>query len=299
VGDFARIAIKIAQVSARQHGNITRLQLLQLGISNAWIARQVKLGRLHRVYRGVYAVGRPATHPLERAAAAVLACGPRAALSHGSAMTLWGFWKRWDQPCEVTTALDRRPAGIRVYRCSTLLRRDVRSRDRICVTSAARTALDMAPRLRPRSLARLINDARRARILTLEALVDVTARCPTHPGALLLRPHLDDPHNPTRSGGEDDFLTFCRRHGLPTPLINTTVHGVEVDAYFPEEKLVVELDGWPYHSSRQSFEDDRERDATLLAYGIVTIRITYDRLEQDPAREAARLHRILEARRAA
>ncbi len=264
-----------------------------------WISRQPGLGHLFRVHRGVYAVGRPPAAPLEKATAAVLACGPRAALSHGSAMTLWGFWRRWDEPFEVTLAGDRRPKGIHVHRCATLLRRDVVLRDGIRVTSAARMLLDMATLIPPKSLTRFVNNGRLAELLTLEALADVAARNPSHPGAALLRAHAANTQNPTRSGGEDDFQTFCKRHGLPTPLTNTKVHGFEVDAYFPQEELIVELDGWPYHRSRQSFEDDRDRDATMLVHRIPTVRITYDRLKKDPAREAARLHSILESRRSA
>jgi hypothetical protein len=296
VGDIARIAIKIAQIAQRQHGNITRPQLLRLGVSSAWITRQIRTGRLHRVFRGVYAVGHPPIHPLERAAAAVLACGPRAALSHGSAMTLWGFWKHWDEPFEVTVAVDRRPAGIRIHRSSTLLRRDVTTQRGIRVTSPARTLLDCAPRMRPKSLTRAINDARRGKLLTLVGLAELVRRNPAHPGAPLLNPHLDNPQNPTRSDGEDEFPSFCQRYGLPTPLINVEVHGFEVDAYFPDERLVVELDGWPFHRDRDKFESDRDQDATMLAHAIATIRITYDRLD-DPDREAARLHTILATRR--
>ena len=207
----------------------------------------MKAGLLFRVFRGVYAVGRPPTTGPEKAMAAVLACGLRAALSHGSAMTLWGFWKRWDEPFEVTVAGDRRAKGIRIHRSSTLLRRDVVLRDGILVTSAARTLLDKAPKLPRKSLARFINDGRRSKVLTLEALADVVDRNPTHPGASLLKWHAATKHNPTRSDGEDDFLVFCERYGLPTPLINEPLYGFEVDAYFPEEKLIVELDGWPFH----------------------------------------------------
>lgn len=71
-----------------------------------------------------------------------------------------------------------------------------------------------------------------------------------------------------------------------------------MDAYFPGEELIVELDGWPYHKDRATFESDRDRDATMLMHGIPTVRITYDRLEADPDREAARLHSILEQQRA-
>lgn len=212
-------------------------------------------------------------------------------------MTLSGFWKRWDEPFEVTVATDRKPRGIRVHRSSTLLRRDVTTIDGVLVTGAARTLLDMAPRLRQRSLVRIINDARRARILTLGDLADIAHRCPTNPGAPLLKAQADNPHNPTRSDGEDDFPVFCQRYGLPTPQLNVSVHGYGVDAYFEAEKLVVELDSWPYHGDRHTFESDRERDATMLMHGIATIRITYDRFELDPDREATRLHRILEDRR--
>ena len=302
VGDKPNLDVEIAQIAAPQHGNVTRSQLLALGLPTSSIDYRVRLGRLHRVHRGVYAVGRPPTAPLERAAAAVLACGPRAALSHSSAMTLWGFWKRWDLPFEVTVAGDRRPKGIRTHRAAGLLRRDVRIQNGIQVTSPARTLLDCAPRMKPKPLTRAVNDARRSDgrrsgLLTLEELADLVERFPLHPGAPLLAPHAGGEHNPTRSGFEDDFLPFCQRFGLPTPKVNVIVAGYEVDAYFEAERLIVELDGWDFHRDRDAFESDRERDATTLAHGIGTIRITKRRLCGDPEREAARLHAILEARR--
>ncbi len=290
---------EIAKIAAGQQGNITTAQLLAVGMGEGAIRYAVRTGRLFRVFWGVYAVGRPPVRAIERAAAAVLACGPRAALSHSSAMTLWGFWKHWDEPFEVTVSVDRAPRGIRIHRCSTLLTRDVTTHHGIRITSPARTVLDIAPRLKLKALRRLINDGRRATLFVLDDLADVAARNTFHPGARLLTPHLDNQQNPTRSGGEDDFADFCRRFGLPTPLINTTVHGFEVDAYFPEERLIVELDGWPFHRGRDSFESDRDRDATMLMHQIPTVRITYDRLESDPEREAARLHAILENQRAA
>lgn len=299
MGRKGSIGHQIAQIAAGQHGNITRQQLIGLGLGRDAVKYRVRTGRLFRVHRGVYAVGRRPVLPLERAAAAVLACGPRSVLSHGSAMTLWGFWKHWDEPFDVMLAADRRPRGIRIHRCSKLRQRDITRHHGIRVTSVPRTILDVAPRLKGRRLPRLINDVRRARLLTLDDLAAIVAHNPTHPGARLLRPHLDNPQNPTRSDGEDDFPAFCRRHGLPTPIMNAIVHGVEVDAYFPAERLIVELDGWPYHRDRVTFESDRDRDATMLSHGIPTVRITYDRFEHEPEREATRLHTILRQRRAA
>jgi putative AbiEi antitoxin of type IV toxin-antitoxin system len=299
VGRNSDIDREIARIAASQHGNSTRRQLIAAGLDDDGIAYRIEAGRLFRVHRGVYAVGRPPVVALERAAAAVLACGSGALLSHSSAMALWGMWKHWEQPFEVTVAGDRRPPGIRIHRCSTLTRRDADCQHGISVTSPARTVLDMAPRLKPRPRTRLINDSRRATLLSLEDLADIVARNPTHPGVRLLRPHLDNPQNPTRSGGEDDFPEFCERYDLPSPLMDVIVHGFEVDAYFPDERLIVELDGWPYHRDRDAFENDRDRDATMLAHAIPTVRITYDRIEHNPDREAQRLHTILRQRRAA
>jgi len=287
----------IAQIAARQQGNITRAQLLVIGLDDDAIRYRVRIGRLYRVYRGVYSVGRPPISPLEKAAAAVLACGDRAALGFGSALSLYGFWKRWDTPFEVVVAGDRRPAGIRVHRMTGLFRRDIDVEQGIRITSPELTLLHCAPRMPPKSLTRAVNDWRRAKLITCEALADVVARFPLQPGAPLLRPHAGTDHNPTRSPFEDEFLDFCERFGLPTPRVNITLHGIEVDAYFEAERLIVECDGWPFHNDRVAFEDDRERDATMLMHGIATVRITKRRLRAAPEREAARLHAILEARR--
>ena len=149
----------------------------------------------------------------------------------------------------------------------------------------------------PKALARRVNDARRRDLLTLQDLVDVVRRFRLHPGAPLLAPHAGTTQNPTRSGFEDDFLPFCRRFDLTTPRLNVVIAGYEVDAFFEAEQVIVELDGWDFHSDRESFEDDRERDAVMLALEIPTVRITKRRLRRQPEREAARLHQILTQRR--
>jgi very-short-patch-repair endonuclease len=75
------------------------------------------------------------------------------------------------------------------------------------------------------------------------------------------------------------------------------VVGYEVDALFEAERLIVELDGWEFHSSRASFESDRDRDANTLVAGYETVRITRKRIQHAPRREARRLDLILAARR--
>jgi len=142
-----------------------------------------------------------------------------------------------------------------------------------------------------------VNDLLQKGFLNRSDLVELVIRCPRHPGARLLRPFARSTRGPTRSEFEDAFHAFTECFGLPDALVNATLHGFEVDAYFPEEGVVVELDGWDFHSSQYSFKADREQDAALLERGIVTIRITWDRLIDGPEREARRLRTILEQRR--
>ena len=246
--------------------------------------------RLIRVHAGVYAVGHRQHSAVALAAAAVLACGDHAVLSHDSAAALWGV-RIWPRVPEVSCALERRRPGIRTHRTETLATRDVRKHQNIRVTSPARTIQDLLPRLTDAQLIRAVNDLRLAKHMRraeLERLLDASDR---------VKALIDPEEPPTRSLKEDEFLAFCRRYGLPRPTTNTRLHGHEVDALFEAEKVVVEIDGWRYHSSHKSFESDRDRDADLAQYGYLTVRVTSARLDNQPAREAERLHAILKARR--
>jgi Transcriptional regulator, AbiEi antitoxin len=283
-------------IARRQHRNVTRAQLLALGLSSDAIDHRLRRGWLHREHQGVYSVGTPATTPLELAAAAVLACGDGAALSHGSALALWSLAKRWPEPAHVTTASDRRPSGLTVHRTTTLARKDIRTHNGIRTTTLARTLLDCAPSLANKTLTRAVNDALRSPYLTHAQLVDVVDRNPRHRAAKLLKTFVQTLTGLTRSEFEDAFLAFCDKYGLPRPKVNTIVCGHEVDALFERERVIVELDGWDFHNDRRTFEADRNRDADTLVAGFVTVRITWERLHEHPRREAARLRRILASR---
>ena len=283
----------IAAIAVRQHGNVTHDQLLKLGLSARQIEYRVKIGRIFRVHRGVYAVGRPPQRAIERAAAAVLACGAGAALSHQSALALWGLGK-WPWVTHVIVPRNRRPReGIKVHQPNPLLPRDLRTHNNIRVTSPARTLLDCAPTLTTKTLTRAVNDSRRTLRLRPHQLKDIAERNPRHPGTSRLKPFLDLKGGPTRSEWEDAFPEFCKRHGLPEPTMSVTVAGHEVDALFPHHRLIVELDSWQFHQTRTSFEHDRDRDADTLAAGHATVRLTWERMHERPRREADRLQTIL------
>ncbi len=273
----------------RQFGHVTRQQLLELDLPSQTIARWVDNGRLTPVHAGVYAVGHAQHSPLAVAMAAVLACGPDAVLSHDSAAALWGV-RTWPSLPEVTAPHCRRRNGIRSHRTATLTRRDIRRHRNLRVTSPARTILDIQGRLSDRQLVRAVNELRlqeRLRGTELRRLLSHSKRIATL---------IDPEQNPTRSGKEDEFVAFCRDHGLPVPRVNVTLFGKEVDALFGGEKVIVEIDAWDTHKSYKSFESDRKRDSVAAEEGYLTVRLTSARLAEDPHGEAESLRRTLARR---
>lgn len=284
---------RIRALAGRQYGHVTRAQLLDAGLGQAALEHRVHTRKLVPIYHGVYAVGAVRDDPPGRAAAAVLAGGPGALLSHASAAALWKITRRWPYTMEVMVLTDRRPPGIRTHRCRNLAGNDGRTQLGIRTTSAARALLDITPGLNDDEVARAVSDARINAHLKLGQLRDVLDRNPRHWGAKRLKPFVDRPNGPTRSEFERRFLKLTRTYGLPEPVLNTKLNGYEVDALFAVQRLIVELDGWDFHRDRRSFESDRERDAHQLAAGYRTLRITWERLCDEPHKEAERLLRIL------
>ena len=288
----------IAELARRQHGIVTREQLLGVGLGEAAIGYRCRHERLFRVHLGVYAVGRPPALPLEKASAAVLACGHRAALSHSSALSLWGFTSEWRFPLHVTDArLHRRPEVI-THKAPGLTRTDIRTQLGIRVTSPARTFLDCAIDLGPYRLPRVAAEARRGGYLHLAQIADVLDRFRSHPGRTPFLEALGGLRQPTRSELEDAFLAFCKRYGLPQPVVNSHPGRAECDMVFEAELVVIELDGWDFHRDKYAFENDRDRDMDLALLGYFPLRITWKRLMERPEREARRLHQFLRDRRA-
>ena len=289
------IDARITTLAGRQQGQVGRWQLRKLGLTASAIRWRVGRGVLIESFPGAFSLGHRPTSPHAWAAAAVLACGPGAVLSHESAAALWKMLPRLDRPFQVTATSPRHIPGIEVHRAHVLAPRDTTVQLGIPATSPARTALDLASRLDIKTLTRAVNDGRLAGFLHEGALREIVARSPGQRGVKPLRElTLIAPiQAPTRSRFEDAFLAFTKRYALPTPLVNVKVAGHLVDAYFPSHKLVVELDGWEYHRDRATFASDRNRDADLLAIAHATVRITWERLHYTPAEEAERLGTII------
>ena len=223
--------------------------MLALGLSRRAIENRLVAGRLFRLHRGVYAVGRPELLPLAREAAALLACRGRALLTHRSAGSLWAV--RASDPAEPVdvTAVGSNPGarpGIRLHRVAALDARDVTTRKGLPVASAALTLVQLAAVLSPRELARAYDEALVRRVTGREAIEAALARNPRRRGAPALRRLLasEQPPRFTRSEAERRLLELVDAAGLPRPETNVRIHGHEVDALWRADGLVVEVDGY-------------------------------------------------------
>lgn len=282
----------------RQHGVIARSQLLALGFTRSGIAHRLATGRLRQVHRGVYAVGRLELTQHGIFMAAVLSCGPDAALSHMSAAALWTLLpaRRRQVHVSVPPHLVRRSAGVMVHR-RMLSAHDVTTCHGIPVTTPICTLIDLAHRQPQARVERAINKADDLGLTDPEelraALDDVP---PRRPGAKRLRTMLDRrTFRMTRSELERAFLPIVRRVGLPLPLTKVEVDGFEVDFYWPELGLVVETDGLTYHRTAQQQARDRIRDQVHAAAGLQCLRFTHDQIAHDP-RHVERIMSLVERR---
>ena len=178
--------------------------------------------------------------------------------------------------------------GIRVHTAS-LHPADATRLHGIPVTSAERTLLDYAATATTNELARATDEARVLRAVTDRSLNEQFSRYPTHRGTPALRAAIRADPKLTRSEAERRFLELVREAGLPEPETNVMIAGWEVDFLWREQRLIVEVDGYAFHSMRSSFERDRRKAADLAAAGFRTSRVTWRRLAEEAVAVAVQL----------
>lgn len=287
----------LAALAKRQHGVVSIRQLTgPLGYSRHAVSRAAAAGRLHRLHRGVYAVGHTRISPHGECLAAVLACGPNALLSHHSAAWLWGLANWSPAPFHVTTPVHRRPRPpIRLHHSRVLGVEDRALRENIPLTSVARTLLDLAADLRSERLRRLVERSEELDLFDLDPVESVLGRAAGHPGAAPLRRAvaLHGPAPFTRSEFERLFLAAVLDAGLPRPATNFNVAGFELDVYWPAQRFAVELDTYGTHGTHAAFERDRLRQEDLLLVGVGMTRVTDVRFAREPAAVIERVARLL------
>jgi hypothetical protein len=284
---------EVARIAGRQHGVVTRAQLLEAGMSRTAVERRVEKGALHHEFRGVNRVGHRAPSIEARYMAAVLACGEKAVLSGRAAAFVFGLIKGPAPRPEVSTTADRRPAGIVTRRVRRLDRRDVTVYRAIPITTVPRTLLELAGTLSLDALARVCHEAS-VRHRVTAAMVDATlARRPNVRGAGKLREIFDGEVRVTLSNLERDFLAVLRSSELPLPQTNRLVDGRYVDCHWPEHGLTIELDGYRYHRTRHAWEQDRRREREARARGDEFRRYTHGDVTEDRRLMLAELRRLL------
>jgi very-short-patch-repair endonuclease len=286
-GAHSRRDAMIARVAVHQHGVITTAQLRAIGISASAIGDRAVAGRLHRIHRGVYAVGHHRLSDHGRWMAAVLACGEGAVLSHRSAAELWGIRRARrlsdgdgrGRAAAVDVTVPRRGGrkrrdGIALHRSSTLSARDRTRLNGIPVTRPARTLGDLRPVLSDSEFSAAIREAEFLRL-------PIGAQFVT---------------DGVRTELESRFLSLCHRYRLPKPEVNVEVDRYEVDFLWRDQRLIVEVDGWNSHRTRSAFEEDRARDACLTVLGYDVLRFTWRQVTADAAAVAETIRRVLRKR---
>jgi very-short-patch-repair endonuclease len=271
----------IATLAARQHGVLSSQQLRACGLSSSAIADRASASRLHRIHRGVYAVGHAALGNEGRWMAALLACGKGAVLSHRSAAELWRMLRTEPSSGRIgtsdihvtVTGEGKSRRLIQVHRSSNLSADEVTVRNGIAVTTPARTLWDLR-----RTVPSTVFDAARRQAEFLRLRI----------GDRVVTDH-------TRSELEAMFLAVVRRHHLPQPEVNVRVAGFIVDFLWRAERLIAELDGWQSHRTRTAFEQDRARDNKLRRQGFEAVRFTWRQVKEDPREVAATIRSLLTA----
>jgi very-short-patch-repair endonuclease len=293
-----RAKVRVAKVAARQWGRIHLRQLIGCGVSTSTVSRWVGEGYLHEVYPRVYAVGHVSPSVEADLMAAVLYAGPGAMLSHTTAAWWWGLTGHRPRAIEVSTPWKRAPRQvIRVHGRRRLAR--VRHNG-LPVTTVPQTLLDYAATHPLNDVRYVIAEADYHRILNLDDVRRTAGR--GRPGSTKLRQAIDS-HWPdlarTRSRLERSFLFLCEEGGLPRPKVNAHVHGIRVDAYWPEYRLVVEIDGAKGHSTQRQVRRDHARDLKLRTHGETVRRYSEPQVLNHGAEVLADLCAVTRDRKAA
>jgi len=286
----------LAALAGRQKGLITKRQALAHGYTESVLRVATGNGVLWQVHRGVYAFGTRDLPPDGWEMAAVLACGRDCCLvSHKSAARLWGIIDETSgyRRSRIAHQRDRHPVHVTVLRgqpsrervvVTRVSRFDDRDRDEIDgipVTSVARTLLDLAS-IDRWTLKPALDNARARGLVDNRGLAAVAGRYPRAKGIATFRQLIGMEEGFSRSRAEDRLFKLVAQHRLPKPLRNSKVAGIEVDFVWPDQRLVVEVDGYRFHDTYSRFENDHGRDVALALADYLVLRFTWKQITRQP-----------------
>jgi hypothetical protein len=163
---------------------------------------------------------------------------------------------------------------------------DIRIVGPLRYSSVPRMLIELAPRETAEELNRLITEAVRTRKLNLQAMEAALERYARRPGLACLKKALQAyrPRPDRKSQLEREFDEWLLGHpGVPPPERNVYVHGWEIDCWWPEQRVALELDGRPYHVAAEDMDRDRRKDTNLQTFEIKVMRVTGERWDLDRA----------------
>jgi very-short-patch-repair endonuclease/predicted transcriptional regulator of viral defense system len=287
---------RLGPVAANQEGLVTTAQLRAAGLSGEAISRWVDTGRLHPIFRTVFALGHRSVGPRARLRAVTLACGPGTVISHRSAAWLLGLREKNPVVVDVICPgqAGRKVDGIRVHKVPYPGPTEVRTAYGIPCTTVARILVDLAGTHGIDKLREAVAMAATRRVLDIAAVEAILANGKRRRGAPALRSVLDEwrpvaetaKHSTFRSLFEAKLLPLIAAARLPIPQVNARVRTadrvLEVDLLWPERKLVLEADSRRHHAIEAAFERDHRRTRELIAAGYEVHRVTWREAEREP-----------------
>lgn len=270
--------VRLLELFERQWNRASLGQILALGFTRDDVARRVSAGRLRTVHEGVFA-GRPFIDDARGCWMAATLTAPDSYLSHASSAALHGYWDRWRRSETVTrpgSGGPRRLDGVLVYRSLTLAGNTM-TVDGIPTTTPERAIIEMAPYVDDRGLARAVREALRIEATTSGALLcAVDGHFRRRGTRRLLRTiarYAGLPVARARSGAEIRALMVLRDAGRSGPRLNHEVAGIEADLSWPEQRLIIEIDGGPFH---QDVGEDARKEAAWRGAGWTVRRVPSD-----------------------
>jgi hypothetical protein len=285
-------------------GLASRQQLLQ-HIPAAVLDGHIGRRQLVRVFPHVYRLKSSVEDDVTALRAALLHAGPQSALSHTTALAVWGVW-RLERPFHLTVDARIRRAGapdLIVHRRKDFAPESSQCLERrgLRVTTLARTVIDSWPLLPPADRRPMALDLARRRLVTADLLDEALAERPNVAGRRLLRQTIDLIADGCQSELEaHGVLNVFRHRSLPPSVgqyrIELPDGYLSPDRAWPEVKLAVELDGARYHTSPEDRRRDLARDTALAALGWVVLRFTYAEVLQDPEGVRAKVLKVYRTR---
>jgi very-short-patch-repair endonuclease len=269
-------------IAEHQHGLITLAQLRQAGVSQQRVARLVKLGIIARTHNGVYRICGGKRSHMQELMAVVFSYKSPVFVSHLSAAELHGL-KVWSDSVEHFITLGKNHfsdrTNARIHRTQELPVKDTTLIEGIPATSMARTIIDLAEYLTPYALAIVVDDALQRKLVTLPQLVECYERVGRWAGRKRFRPIKEvlaerAASEKVESALERKILQVIRSNGLPIPELQYQFDSYRLDMAYPQYKVAIEVDGFAFHSTRESFDADRKRDNTLKLAGWNVVHFT-------------------------